>query len=328
MTTENRMGAPLSAALKKALPDICDILAITFETDVWSLKQMAAGVKKYGDLCQLLLVCDQACRRNYDDLYLRSTPKINDDGVLTHFKVKVYAKKTSIALVLVLSPTSTVLNIRGVYLDSSDECATRGDAEAFKLHLNILGNEKFFKAALSAIPRPKGTRSEKLFIHANCILDEAMSMKKKNRAKLNTRVPAYHQFLGKVLETYDPADGRTTMLRSGVIDHMGHTVMDTVGVRYNADSFEFEVGADYTSLVFAFGAITVGKEGSTFDSAKLCAEIRKVAANADYFSTIMSALIAFEAFSADCPEAEAVRRRMLRVLYPQPVLTTVQAQAC
>ena len=316
---------PLSVGLRKAMPQIATFLAKAFGNDPNLMEKVAPQVTNYETLLKFLQLPNNAAKRNFG-LRLTVSRKVSDRGALMGFLLYVRNAKGEDLMVLGFELQKILFNVRGLYLDSTDECATRADPEAFQLHLQDVGNESFFKSALEAFGEPKDARGQEAYKRCMAVLAEALSERAINRRKLNAQVPKLQEFLATVQGHYNPSDGRTKMLTTAGIAANGNVVQDIVGVRYKGEGFLVEVGPDYVVLVFAFGAVCTGKDVSQFDAKKLVEAIRKAGRDSGYVATVMKALMAFEAFSAECPQAEASRRRMLRLMFSRPEVIHLEVQ--
>ncbi|GEM_PF-5992377 len=317
---------PLSVGLRKSMPQIGAFLAQAFGNDPNLLENVASKVNTYEVLLKYLQLPANAAKRNYG-LSLVVSKKVSDRGALTGFLLYVRNQKKDDIMVLGFDSKKILFNVRGLYLDSSDETATRADPEAFKLHLEDVGFEKFFRAALEAFGEPSDERGKEAYKRSMAVLSEALSERAINRKKLNARVPEFQNFLATVEGKYDAQNGRTKMLTGAGVAANGNVVQDIIGVRYKGDGFLLEIAADYVVLVFAFGAVCVGKNVSQFDAKKLVHAVRKEGKGSGYTARVMKALMAFESFSVECSRAEAARRRMLRLMLCRPEVTRLEVQS-
>lgn len=316
---------PLSVGLRKAMPQIGAFLARTFGNDPNLMQNVASQVNNYEDLLKYLQLSANGAKRNFG-LHLTLSKKVSDRGALVSFLVYVRNQKKEDIMVLGFSAQKIIFNVRGLCLDSSDPCATRADTEAFQLHLKDVGNEKFFKSALEAFGEPADERGKEAYKRSMAVLSEALSERAQDLNNLKAQMPKFQRFLTTVLGRYDDSDGRTKMLTTAGLAANGNVVQDTVGVRYMGDGFLLEIGPSYVVLVFGFGAVCVGKNFSQFDAKKLVKSIRKAGKGSGYCARIMKAIMAFEIFSVDCPQAEAMRRRMLRIMCLRPEVIRPEVQ--
>jgi hypothetical protein len=317
---QTKQRVPLTVALRKSLPDVANMLGDVFQFDANMMADVADSVRSYSTLLKWLMIPNNNADRNFG-LNIRVSKKLNDRKALEGFILYVKMGDKKDLMMFEFTPDRCVFNARGLYLDNTDETATRADIEAFQLHLRDVGNEKFFKSALDGYGCPRSGRAKEAYKRAQAVLAEALSERAVYRKQLNVEASKFQRCLDQVFGSYQSVGRQTKILYAEGVTASGKAVSDPHAVRYTGDAFTLQVSGNTAILMFSFGTICVGNGCQNFKPQELVAAIRKSGAPAEYLKTVMKALMAFEIFTAVCPTAEASRRRVLRLM-------NAQAQAC
>lgn len=307
---------PLTVTLHQALPQIAALLGKTFQFAPDAMVQMAGHVRSYNTLMEWLGTANVNANRHFG-LTLKIAKNLAQNGGVSSFILYVMRGETRV-MSYGIAADGIVFNARGLLLNKNDETATRADVEAFRLHLRDVGCEKFFKSALEAYGCPKQGRGKEAYKRAMALLDEALSERVVQRKKLNIEAKKFQQFLDILFGNYQHVARQTKILYAEGVTASGKTASEPKAARYTGDVFTLEVAANYAVLRFSFGEICVGEGCQQFKPEGLVQAIRKAGNPPHYIATAMKAVMAFEAFSAECAAAEAARRRILRLMCSQP----------
>ena len=325
MSTNDRLSMKLTPELVARMDEISGFLAKLFGSDPELTRHVASNLDTYGALLNFLRLPVQALERNYD-YTLTCTPKNDERGYVSSFMLAISEGEEPV-MVLGFDAEKNVVNIRGLFLDSSDDTSTRADLEAFQSNLKVTKIARFYEAAIDTFGEPVGPKSRDAMAAAKKLLATATSERLERRDQLKNRVPLFQDYLNAVLDGYDASDGRTIELRSPGTNAQGHVISEVMGFRYMGDGFVLQIGATYTVLNFTFGVLSSNEGQSILCMDTFKKHIRAAKDPAHILGSIIVALEMAPMIINESPQAEAIRMRALRLLRTQLSCVTVNPVA-